>query len=389
MSTKILFVDDEQHVLSSHRRTFRKKYDVVTAMGGEIALEIIETKGPFPVVVCDMQMPGMNGVQLLSKIRKIAPDTIRIMLTGNADLNTAMEAVNEGNVYRFLTKPCHPEQLAKTIDSGIRQYQLIKAEQELLNKTLKGSIKVLIDILSMIDQQSFSRTLKLRDYIRKLCKARIISSSWELDISALLSQIGQVTIPSGVISKIHKNEEISDVEKNMLDSVPRVGHDLLANIPRLENVSKIILYQNKLFNGQGLPNNSVKGIDIPLGSRTIKILIDFLQIKESGKDKSQAIEIMQNRTGWYDPNLLNLILKNIDSSEEQRRTHVSKPLAVTVENLRIGQTLMESIETDTGQLLIFAGQKISKTVLLRIINWSKLYKLKQPFYIVDESIDLE
>ncbi|MCD4691554.1 MAG: response regulator, partial [Calditrichales bacterium] len=282
MSTKILFVDDEQHVLSSHRRTFRKKYDVVTAMGGEIALETIETKGPFPVVVSDMQMPGMNGVQLLSKIRKIAPDTIRIMLTGNADLNTAMEAVNEGNVYRFLTKPCHPEQLAKIIDSGVRQYQLIKAEQELLNKTLKGSIKVLIDILSIIDQQSFSRTLKLRDYIRKLCKARIISSSWELDISALLSQIGQVTIPSGVISKIHKNEEISDVEKNMLDRVPQVGHDLLANIPRLENISKIILYQNKLFNGQGLPNDSVKGIDIPLGSRIIKILSDFLQIEESG-----------------------------------------------------------------------------------------------------------
>ena len=138
MTNKILFVDDEQHILTSYRRIFRKDYQISSALGPELALDIIQEKGPFAIVISDMRMPVMNGVQLLSKIKELSPDTVRIMLTGFADFNTAMEAVNEGNIFRFLTKPCPPDTLQKVIKDALRQYQLIKVEQELLNKTLKG-----------------------------------------------------------------------------------------------------------------------------------------------------------------------------------------------------------------------------------------------------------
>src|SRR6184192_4097590 len=105
-------------------------------------------QGPYVVVVADMQMPGMNGVQFLTKAEAFSPDTVRIMLTRNADQKTAADAVNQGHVFRFLNKPCSPEQLAVTLTAGLKQYKLITAERELLESTLNGSVKLLTDILS-------------------------------------------------------------------------------------------------------------------------------------------------------------------------------------------------------------------------------------------------
>jgi len=210
VNQKILFVDDEQHVLSSYRRTLRKEWDIVTALGGETALNIFDSKGPFAVIVSDMRMPGMNGVQLLTKIKEKSPDTVRMMLTGYADFTTAMEAVNEGHIFRFLTKPCPPDLLNRALQEGVRQYQLIKTEQELLNKTLKGTIQVLIEILSMMDQASFSRATQLREYIRRLTKNQAITAGWEIEIAALLSQIGQVTVPGTLIEKVRNNQPLTE-----------------------------------------------------------------------------------------------------------------------------------------------------------------------------------
>lgn len=382
MSKRILFVDDEQHVLASYRRSLRKGWDVVTALGGETALEIFESKGPFAVVVSDMRMPGMNGVQLLTRIKEKDPDTVRMMLTGYADFNTAMEAVNEGNIFRFLTKPCPPELLNQALNEAVRQYQLIKSEQELLNKTLRGSIQVLIEILSMVDQQSFSRASTLRDYIRRLTKGKAISSGWELEIAALLSQVGQVTVPGLVIEKARKGEPLSDVEKKMLARIPKTGHDLVEKIPRLENVAKMILYQNKQFNGEGYPREEIKGIDLPTGSRLIKILNDLIALEEQGKLRKDALAEMSTRTGWYDPNLLQIIINKLVGVSEEKETQKQETVAVPLEELENGYVLMENIETDSGQVLMMVGQKISESHILRIKNWSKLYKIKEPVKVL-------
>jgi DNA-binding NtrC family response regulator len=129
----ILLVDDDPSVLEALQRQFRKQFCLHTASGGEEGLTMVRVKGPYAVVVSDCRMPALDGIQLLGLVRKIAPDTVRMMLTGNNDLHTAMEAVNQGEIFRFLTKPCTPEVFRKALEDGIKQYQ-----RNLLKKTVGG-----------------------------------------------------------------------------------------------------------------------------------------------------------------------------------------------------------------------------------------------------------
>src|SRR5437870_13752231 len=119
MSEKILFVDDDANILAALQRQLRKQFSIHTSTDASRALESFETSGPYAVIVSDMRMPGMDGVQFLSKVRQRAPDSVRIMLTGNADQQTAVDAVNEGAIFRFLTKPCSTEVLACVLSAGI------------------------------------------------------------------------------------------------------------------------------------------------------------------------------------------------------------------------------------------------------------------------------
>ena len=120
MSTKILCVDDEENVLTGLQRSLRKQFQVDVAVGGTAGLRQIEQSGPYAVVIADMQMPEMNGVEFLKRVEARHPDTVRVMLTGNADQKTAMDAVNEGHVFRFLNKPCQPDLLAATLQAAVR-----------------------------------------------------------------------------------------------------------------------------------------------------------------------------------------------------------------------------------------------------------------------------
>jgi len=124
MMGKILLIDDEVSVLEALKRQLHKQFHLDTALSGQEAIGILRTLGPYAVVVSDCRMPNMDGIQLLSLVRKLAPNTIRIMLTGNNDLNTAMEAVNQGEIFRFLIKPCPPETFKIALEDGMRQYQL-------------------------------------------------------------------------------------------------------------------------------------------------------------------------------------------------------------------------------------------------------------------------
>src|SRR5258708_20543161 len=105
MAEKVLLVDDEQNILEGYKRSLSREFQIETATGGEEALALVAEKGPYAVVISDMRMPGMDGLQLLSNLKSTSPDTIRVMLTANADMDTAINAINEGNIFRFLNKP--------------------------------------------------------------------------------------------------------------------------------------------------------------------------------------------------------------------------------------------------------------------------------------------
>ena len=187
MNNKVMCVDDDQNILSGYKRQLRKDFEIETALGGEEGIEMMMSKGPFAVIVSDMRMPGMNGKQFLARVRASNPNTVRIMLTGNADMQMAIDAVNEGNIFRFLTKPCQPEALTKSLAAGIKQYQLIMAEQELLKNTLTGSIKILVEILSMVNPVAFGQASRIRKYVRHIGKEMHLPNLWQYEIAATLS----------------------------------------------------------------------------------------------------------------------------------------------------------------------------------------------------------
>ena len=146
----VLFVDDEPAILDTYQRLLHRDFEIEIAVGGPLALRMLELRGPYAVIVSDSRMPDMSGIELLGRVRTIAPDTVRMMLTGYADVETAIDAVNEGSVFRFLTKPAK-ETLTKAVAAGLAQYRLIVAEKELLERTLSGTIKVLTEVLSLVN----------------------------------------------------------------------------------------------------------------------------------------------------------------------------------------------------------------------------------------------
>jgi DNA-binding NtrC family response regulator len=161
MKPRILCVDDEPAVLEAIQRNLRREFDVSTDPSGAAALERIDKSEPFAVIVSDMRMPGMDGATFLSRARAKAPDTVRMLLTGHAELSSAIAAVNEGNVFRFLSKPCAAPDLIKALKEGVHQYELVHAERILLEQTLKGSIEALVQVLSLTNPESFGRAYRV------------------------------------------------------------------------------------------------------------------------------------------------------------------------------------------------------------------------------------
>ncbi len=381
MSNKILFVDDEENILKAYERLFYKSFKVLTALGSKIGLEIAKKNKDIAVVVADMQMPEINGVQFLSEIKKKLPEATRIMLTGNADQETAVEAINNGSIFRFLTKPCNEELFRKTISSALEQHRLITAERELLEKTVGGSVAILTELMSQFDPDLFGKGIKIKNLISILAAFLNIQKSWELEIAAMLSQVGYLSLPNNVYEKLKNNAPLATNEKILFEKLPEFASLLISNIPRLETVSNIILYQQKKFNGEGFPKNDLKGDDIPLGARIIKPLIDLVDLEENLKSKKEVFEILSSRIGWYDPNILTKIIQCFLDTDEKKVLDKNKMLSIPFKKLKLGDILAKDIETMNGIKLLAKGIKISQINLLRLGNYSKLEEIKEPIVI--------
>jgi response regulator RpfG family c-di-GMP phosphodiesterase len=204
MKPKILFLDDEPMLLRGLENSLFLKRGLWDLEFLESAPEALRrlAEQPFDVVVSDMQMPEMNGVEFLIQVETNSPDTIRIMLTGDADQKTARDAVNHGHIFRFLSKTCPLEELMLALGAGLKQHSLVTAERELLERTLNGGVKILTDILSMLDPDSFSAGQCLREYLLQCVPALKLSQIWDLELAAMLLQIGRVTIAADIADKL-------------------------------------------------------------------------------------------------------------------------------------------------------------------------------------------
>ena len=384
---KILFVDDEKNLLASYERRLRKQYAMVTACSGEEGLEKLEKHGPFALIVADRQMPGMDGTRLLALVKEHSPDTVRMMLTGNVDLEAAIRTVNEGGLFRFLTKPCQPRELAKALDDGLAQYRLIVSEKELLNKTLNGSIRLLTDILSLLDGGSFGRNHGLRDAIAKLTGKLQLPNAWEIHLAVMLAPIGHVTVPPELLIKSRSGQSLTEPEAQILARVPECAGRLLNNIPRLEGVSRIVQYQHKHFDGSGFPPDAVAGEAIPAGSRLLKILLDTLELESKGLPRSEALNALRRANGKYDPALLEAVCEHFaappPSSAASSPPAADKRATVSVflDNLVVGMVVRANVETDDGAIIVPADTQLNEMALEKINNFARLGDVKEPIVV--------
>lgn len=378
MNRRVLLVDDDERVLASYTRSLRLRFELEVALGPMAALKMVEEQGPYAVVVADMQMPGMNGIAMLGRILEIEPDTVRIMLTGNADQATAVDAVNHGRIFRFLSKPCAVADMTHAIEGGIEQYRLITAEKELLEKTLTGSVTVLTDLLAMADPLSFGWAQSIMDYTLTVGKMVGMEDAWALRVGTLLSNIGELTIPEPLREKVRRGQPLSPTELDLVARLPEVSARLLERIPRLEEVVRIVRYQNKGYDGTGFPYDDVQGELLPLGARVLKCVRDFGQVESVRKDTVVAVEELRLHYKQYDPKVLEA-LEALVSPEDKDIFH---PTLVTLMDLAEGMTLVEDITSIDGILLFAKGSRISQSHIEKLHNFARLSGVKEPFTVV-------
>lgn len=381
MSPRILLVDDDENVLAGFHRVLRRRFDLDVALGASQALQAMAQHGPYAVLVADMQMPGMNGVELLQKVRESWPETIRLMLTGNLDQRTAMEAINQGQVFRFLTKPCPPEDLGGMLEAALRQHRLETAERELLDQTLTGSLKVLTEILSLADPHAFGRAEIIRQRAVEIAEHLDVEHTWEIGVAAMMAPLGLVTVPPALVAKGRSGEPLSVEERDTLQRVPEFGAHLLERIPRLEAVARIVRYQHKSYTGAGYPQDDVKGEDIPLGARILRALSDFLDMEERRGSRLVALEQMKLRRGWYDPQVLQVLEELYDHPGQAPDPEV--PRAVSVKNLEIGTILAADVKTKTGLLVASEGTRLLGSHVEKLQNFARITGLLEPLYVRD------
>jgi len=374
---RILLVDDEALVLAALGRQLRTHFDVTVATEPAEAMKLAVSKGPYAVAVSDLRMPGMDGVALLSGIRKLCPDTVRVLLTGYADVEAAIAAVNEGNIFRFLSKPCPSGTLIRALEASVEQYRLITAERVLLEQTLRGSLKTLTDILALVNPLAFGRAIRVRKLISEFAALEKVGDPWQAEIAAMLAQIGWVTLPAETTSKLYHGVALSASEQAIVDNLPILTEQLLANIPRLEPVREILHYRDKHYDGQGPPHDKTCGDAIPWGARALKAVSDFDVLESQGYSVEVAVDTMRARTGWYDPAMV----------EDIARLQSDKPRDATVMKLPLhavgpGMVFAEDVKTRSGLLLIARGQEVTPSLVERIKNLTLNSTITDPVLVM-------
>ena len=374
----VLLVDDEENLLSGLRRQLRGKFEVFTAEGGDQALEMLENQSEIGVIVADMHMPGMTGLELLEAFSNKSPTTTRIMLTGNADQDCAVEAINKSHVFGFLNKPCSTDNLIEGIEGGLAYHRLLVRERKMMEMTLAGSIKLLSDVISLMDPAATAGSRKISKWGGVLSPHLSGVAAWELNFATMLAPLGRVSVPLDILLRHSKGEIQSAEERSILANAPGVGSRLLNNIPRMVTVSKAILYQDKNFDGSGFPDDNIRGADIPVIGRVLRILKELAQISGNSDLTDTNFDELLQQKKWFDPELVSLARQHLIAPETATEES-NAPETEKVRNalLREGHRLAEDLYNIEGALLLSKGTVLSLTQVEKIRTMVLLEKLHE------------
>lgn len=427
----ILMVDDEESILNSLKRSFRKTgWNIKTATSGFDGLDILALN-PIDVVISDMRMPEMNGAEFLEQVAKKYPQTVRILLTGFSELDSAIDAINKGRIYSYVSKPWNDEQFCQIINNALQLGAISKERDTLLEVTerqnkelsefnaqleqkVKARTQELEQTAAFLDQANtelknsynstirvFSNLIELREgkrsghsrrvaqYAKNLAESLNISEQNTNDVylAALLHNIGLVGLPDVVSSTPICDLTFADKEK--FKEHPVLGEAALMSIPFLHNASKYIRHHREYFNGSGFPDQ-LSGNEIPIGARIVTVLNEFDELQMgfiTGKPETphDAVEYLKSHVDVkYDRRVVDTFLKYIKPTGNNSESHADgMERTIDVNEVADGMKLARDLVTPGGILLLAKGQRITQAIIERIRVLEKDTKKKFAIFITD------
>ena len=415
VSNRILVVDDEEIVVSTLRETLRRQnYDVVATTDPTAALAELRT-GSFAVIIADQRMPLISGLELLDQARQIQPHATRILMAGVVSLDTVIDAINKGEIYRFIVKPWLREELLVTIKNAVQRHELVQQNLHLqtatqtmneqlveLNQSLEEQVKLVarqnqqLARMNQTLEQNLLRSMELSLHaaqtfyptlgdqgrrVAQLCRAmaqvaRIspARNAARLESAALLHDIGLVGAPRSLIRRWQENPQaLNRAERALIEQHPVLGQELSAFGNGLEQVGVLIRVHHERMDGTGYPDK-LPGDKIPWLGRLLAVAVAFAASKLVRDDAVEEIKLQANTA--FDPDAVRVFLRALPLAHAPRREK-----QVPLSELRPGMVLARGIYTPNGLLLAPEGQQLNPTYIEKLLNHDRIQPINQSLVV--------
>ncbi|HET9656837.1 MAG TPA: HD domain-containing phosphohydrolase [Kineosporiaceae bacterium] len=368
-------MDDEPRILDALRRTLHGKFLVETATSGREGLKILAecevASSPIAVVMSDMMMPGMNGAEFLALVHEIAPDTVRLVLSGQADLPSTIAAINDAELFRFLTKPIDADVLVTTLQAAIAQYDLVLTERELLQQTLAGVAEVLMEVLGLASPLAHRRATRARQMLTTAGEQLGLGGDWRIPLAAMLSQIGCLAVPAPVLAKIEEGRMLTGQERAMYLGHPDVARGLLQRIPRLEGIAEWIGAQVTDLRdlASGPPEEDTSQACFAAVAAFLAGYHEGIPLEETS-DQLRAC-------GRFDAAVVEAVLRASGVLEPR-----GIPKVVPVSDIHAGMYFDQDVFTLEGTVLVRRHEQATETVVQRLRNFAASVGVREPVQVL-------
>jgi response regulator RpfG family c-di-GMP phosphodiesterase len=341
---RVLVVHDDPSVLQSFDRVLRVRYEVESISNGFAALRLIRSDASFAVIIAKLRMPHVDGGTLLEECRRLIPDAVRLLLCDDSSLRDAVSVANDVGVHRLLLEPCDAATQTAAVLAAIKQHELVRAEHLILEHTLRGSLEALADVFAIVQPAAFGRAVRLRRHVAELAVRVGVKGTWEVEVAALLSQLGCVALSPDTIDRWYHGRSLAPEEQEHIANLPDVAERVISHIPGLDAVRTILRRQHEPP-GEGLP----------IGAMILAIATDFDLLIAQGVTADLALSTMEGRSDRYNAELL----------REFRALRGSTAPAASVREMNmldvgVGMIFAADVTGPTGVLLIARGQRVTE-----------------------------
>jgi CheY-like chemotaxis protein len=364
---RILFVDDEFNVLAAIKRQLHAFSDVELARSADEALSRLKAHPQqFGAVVSDLRMPGVDGVRLLAQAKSVAPDAVRIILTGAIDARTATAAINDAAVFRVLMKPCEPAVLVRALTDALDVHRTSVRQREMAEQTSAGMIALLDDLLTTLNPLALERGERLKRLARHVVQALHMDEAWLLETAAQLSQVGCIALPAEIVRKSAAGTPLSPNEQARLDGHYELGARLLSHLPRLAPAGMMLAGQGALSSRLGPADDIVS-----IGTRLLRVVTAYDTLIASGLPTSVVIERLETDPASYPPAMVSAL-------DSLGSTSAGTAWVVATKDLKVGMVFEEDLRATDNSLLASRGQEVSAALVGRIATVRDAVGVQEP-----------